>query len=174
MTPTETAPAWTPDIQGLWFEDCEPGRVLRSARRTLTEADIVAFAGLSGDFNPIHLDELHAAATPMRGRIAHGMLVMSIASGLAVQLGVFHETLVALAGMDIQWQSPVRAGDTLGVRLEVQDRDVQPGPKRGRVRFAVTVQNQLGKDVAQAIWHTVFLRRPRNEAPSSPSQSGAD
>ena len=152
--------AWLPDVHGLWFEDLKPGHQVRTTRRTLTEADISAFAGISGDFNPIHIDELHAKASPMRGRVAHGMLVMSMASGLAVQTGIFHSTLVALAGMEIQWDKPVRAGDTIGVELEVLDKDAEPRPKRGQVRWQIRVINQDGKQVAQAIWRTLFKRRP--------------
>lgn len=78
------------------------GGTFRTARRTLSEADMVPFAGLSGDFNQVHTDELHAAASPMRGRVAHGMLVMSNASGLAAQSSIFQGRLVALAGMDLR------------------------------------------------------------------------
>lgn len=160
MTPSKSADPWQPHLHGLWFEQFEPERTFRTARRTVTEADIMAFAGLSGDFNPIHTDELHAAGSAMRGRIAHGMLVMSIATGLAVQAGIFQGTLVALAGMEIQWDRPVRPGDTIGVELAVLERESEPGPKRGRVRFEVRVVNQDGKRVAQAIWRTVVSRSP--------------
>ena len=160
MNADEPATEWKSDLQGLWFEDFEPERAWRTARRTLTQADIGAFAGLSGDFNPVHIDEVSAARTSMRGRVAHGMLVMSMATGLAVQLGVFHGTLVALAKMEIEWTRPVRAGDTIGVLLRVLERDAEPGPKRGSVHFEVTVSNQLGRDVARATWRTVVLRRP--------------
>ncbi|TDA68014.1 MAG: hypothetical protein D9V47_08885 [Clostridia bacterium] len=72
--------------QGLYFEDFAPGQEFLTARRTVTETDIVNFAGLSGDFNPLHTDEEYAKTTPFGRRIAHGLLISSISSGLQNQL----------------------------------------------------------------------------------------
>lgn len=160
MTDARTLP---PEIdsppRGRTFEDFEPGFSLLSARRTITEADIVAFAGLSGDFNPIHTDEEYARRTVFRGRIAHGLLVQSVAAGLANQLGIFDRTLTALKGMRIDFQQPVRAGDTIAIRLTVAERDPDPGPRRGWVRFRTEVLNQEGRRVIEGDWVTVVQRR---------------
>ena len=107
-------------LEGLWFDDLEAGTRIESPRRTVTEADIVAFAGLSGDYNPLHTDETHARRTAFRGRIAHGLLIQSIGSGLVNQTGAFHGTIAALAEMTIRYKAPVRAGDTIGVVLTVR------------------------------------------------------
>jgi len=63
---------------GRYFEEFQVGETLVSGRRTITEADVTAFAGLSGDFNPLHIDEVFAQSTPFKGRIAHGLLVVAI------------------------------------------------------------------------------------------------
>ena len=148
-----------PLARGLWFEDFELGRVIESARRTVTEADIVAFAGLSGDFNPLHTDDVYARRTPFRGRIAHGLLVQSIASGLANQTGVFDGTIAALAEMVIRYRAPVRPGDTIRIRLTVTSKESEPSPRRGWVRFETLVSNQTDEVVIEGEWNTILLRR---------------
>ena len=74
--------------KGMFFSEYEIGQKFTTGRRTVTEADVVAFAGLSGDFNPLHTDAVFAAQTPFGQRIAHGMLVVSISTGLSQTLGL--------------------------------------------------------------------------------------
>lgn len=149
-------------LRGLWFEDLQPGFSIHSPRRTITEADIALFAGLSGDFNPLHVDETAARRTTFRGRIAHGLLVQSVASGLINQTGAFHGTLTALTEMRIRYLSPVRAGDTIGVILTVKAVDPEPSVKRGRVEFDAVVTNQAGESVIDGSWTIIAKRRPRS------------
>ncbi len=148
-------------LRGLWFEDLRLGYSIHSPRRTITEADIALFAGLSGDFNPLHVDETAARRTTFRGRIAHGLLVQSVASGLINQTGAFHGTLTALTEMRIRYLSPVRAGDTIGVILTVKAVDPSPSVKRGWVEFDASVTNQAGKSVIEGGWTIIAKRRPR-------------
>ena len=158
------SPAHLPDERlpkGLYFEDFTLGLTYKTYGRTLTDADLVQFAGISGDFNPVHMDQETAQSTPFRGRVAHGMLVQSIATGLAVQMGIFHGTLVAIAGMDIAWKSPARVGDTLRVTMEVVEVDPSPKPKRGKIRFGVLVQKEDDTVLAESSWNTVVSRRPK-------------
>ena len=82
---------------GMYFEEIEPGFSITSAGRTITETDIVMFAGLSGDYNPLHTDEEYSKQTMFGGRIAHGLLGLSIASGLAMQVGFMLGTVEAFA-----------------------------------------------------------------------------
>lgn len=85
----------------MYFEDYEIGSKFVTSARTVTETDIVNFAGLSGDWFPLHTDEEYARKTVFKGRVAHGMLTLSIASGLLVRSGlVFPESLIAFYGMD--------------------------------------------------------------------------
>jgi acyl dehydratase len=145
---------------GRTFDEFEVGDTVRTGGRTLTDADLVLFAGLSGDHNPAHIDEVAASAGPLRGRVAHGMLVQSIATGLAVQTGVFHGTLIALAGMEIQWKTPARVGDTISCQLTVAEMDPEPRPRRGRMWLEVEVQREDGTVLAVSRWETLVSRRP--------------
>ena len=155
---TRTA-SCTPVARGLYFEDFTHGDMHASGGRTVTEADIVAFAGLSGDFNPLHTNQQHAERTIFRGRVAHGLLVHSIASGLANQMGIFDGTIVALQEMLIRYEAPVRPGDTIHVQLTVLECDPAPARKRGAVRFRVQVLNQDEVSVNDGEWLTMLARR---------------
>lgn len=134
----------------LYFEDIEIGTQWVSARRTVTEADIVAFAGVSGDFNPLHTDEVTAAASGYGGRIAHGALVLSIATGLRQQMGLFEGTHRGLLELR-SWKfvAPVRAGDTIDTVSTVTELRPTSKGERGVVTQKVDVRNQDG-DVVQA------------------------
>jgi acyl dehydratase len=161
--PAETAPA----IRGLLFDEFQEGLVFVSHGRTITEADICAFAGLSGDYNPLHTDEEYARTTPFRGRIAHGLLVQAVTSGLASQTGIFEGTTLAVTEMVIRYEAPVRPGDTIHVELRVIGKDPEPALRRGWVRFSTTVVNQRGERVIDGEWLTLMHRqrpRPRRSA----------
>ncbi len=112
----------SPRVTPLYFEDVEVGFRFETPSRTVTEADLVAFAGVSGDFNPLHTDAVFAARTIYGERIAHGALVLSLATGLRQRAGVFDGTLMGL--LEIRtWRfiAPVRIGDTIRVVNEVTE-----------------------------------------------------
>src|SRR5271163_4998733 len=116
--------------QHLFFDDVQIGQEWESLGRTVTEADIVNFAGLSGDFNPIHVDHAFAKETPFRMPIAHGLLVLSIGSGL----GLYHPPMRTQAFMEIRswhFRRPVFIGDTLHARVKVLEKTVGKRGKRG-------------------------------------------
>ena len=159
-----------PPARGLWFEDLEPGQSFRSDERRCTQEDVDAFARLSGDQNPIHLDEAFAARTPFRGRIAHGLLVEALASGLAWELGIFRETIVALSRIEIEFVAPVRPPVGLRLVLRVLEREPEPGPKRGWVSFSTEVENDAGEPVLRGRWMVVMQRRPRTLEPGARSR----
>jgi len=148
-----------PSPRGLWFEEFEPGQVYRSAERACSQADVEAFAALTGDRNPIHLDEAFAARTPFRGRIAHGLLIEALASGLAWQMGIFRETIVALSRIEIEFVAPLRPPASLRMLLRVLERENDPGRKRGWVAFSTEVENDAGESVLRGRWHVVLQRR---------------
>jgi acyl dehydratase len=148
-------------MRGLHFEDFEPGRAFHSASRTITEADVVAFAGLSGDFNPLHTDQSFAEKTPVGQRIAHGMLSMAVATGLANQMGIFEGTTVALMQQTIQYRGMVRFGDTIRIVMTVKSREDWKKPTVGKVVFDVPVLNQKDEPVVQSEWTLLMARRPQ-------------
>jgi len=146
--------------RGRHFDEFAPGETFTTAARTVTEGAVDLFAGLSGDFNPLHVDEEQARSGPMKGRVAHGMLVLALATGQANQLGIFEGTTLALLGMDrIRWTAPVRLGDTVHTELTVKELRASSKPDRGVVLFAVAVRNQRGETVCEAEWTTLMARR---------------
>ena len=143
-----------------YFEDIEAGQEWTSARRTITEADIVAFCGISGDFNPLHTDEEAARQTPLKGRVAHGLLTLGVSGGQQNQLGLFEGTTLALLGFDrVRFTAPVRFGDTIHTELTVKETRETSKPDRGVVIFDTVVKNQRGEAVLQFEQSVLMLRR---------------
>jgi hypothetical protein len=116
--------------RGRHFDDFAAGEIFTTAARTVTEGAVDQFAGLSGDFNPLHTDEESARQGPTKGRIAHGMLVLAIATGQVNQLGLFEGTTLALLGMDrIRWSTgEARRHDPHDTHREGDAGIVEAGP----------------------------------------------
>ena len=117
-----------------YFDDLVVGTVSTSPRRTVTEADVVNFAGLSGDFNALHTDEITAASSPFGTRIAHGLLGTAIASGLFTRTALsvsMQDSLIALLGVDCRFVKPLRIGDTVHVEAEIMQLRPTSDPGRG-------------------------------------------
>lgn len=146
--------------RGRTFDEFELDEVITTARRTITEADVVNFAGISGDFNPLHTDEQFATQTPFGTRVAHGMLVMSVATGLANQLGVFEGTTLALIEQTIRYKGAVHFGDTVHLELRVANKKESSKPDRGVITFETTVKNQDDRAVIEGQW-VLLMRRSR-------------
>jgi acyl dehydratase len=133
----------------LLFEDIEVGFRFETPRRTVTEADLTAFAGVSGDFNPLHTDAVYAARSIYGERIAHGALVLSIATGLRQRVGLFDGTLMGLVEIRTwRFRAPVRIGDTVRVVNEVVELRETSKPDRGLMVQRVDVVNQNETTVA--------------------------
>lgn len=105
--------------EGLFFEDFDVGRTYRTGTRVVTQADVEAFADVSGDRNPLHLDEAYAAGSVFGGRVAHGVLGLAVATGLLNQRGLTRGTLVALVGVSWDFVGPLHPGTEVRVELEV-------------------------------------------------------
>ena len=144
--------------RGLIFDQFKIGDVFASQARTVTEADVVNFAGLSGDFNPLHTDEEFGKTTPFGTRIAHGMLVATMATGMSNWTGVFEGTTLALMEQLIQYKSPTKFGDTVHLELKVLEKKETSKPDRGVVVFETRVLNQEGKAVLEGKW-TLMMKR---------------
>ena len=143
----------------LYFEDFVLNSSDTSRGRTVTETDIVNFAGLSGDFVELHVNEVYAAKGPFGRRIAHGALVFSISTGMIVQMSPIHDSVVAFYGIDkLRFTRPVFIGDTIHVVRKVIAKEPR-GAGRGLVTFETTVLNQNGEPVI--IYHDKLLVKAR-------------
>jgi acyl dehydratase len=131
----------------LYFEDLNVGQKLVSAGRTITEADIVMFAGLSGDYNPIHTNEEWCKkSSHFKRRVAHGMLTASIASGLIFRMGFLDGTGLAHLGTTMKFLSPVFPGDTIHIELEILSKK-EVDQNRGIFTVKMDIVNQDEKIV---------------------------
>lgn len=144
--------------RGRYWDDFEVGDSFTTANRTVTEADITLFAGLSGDFNPLHVDAVTMAASPFGGRIAHGMLVAAICTGQLNQMGIVEGTTIALAGMSLKWTAAVKPGDTMRTQVTVAAKTEHKKPDRGVITLDVRVFNQRDEQCMESE-QVVFLKR---------------
>lgn len=145
----------------LHFEDIELGQRFESPARTVTEADLVNFAGVSGDYNPLHTDEVFAATTPYGRRVAHGMLALSIVTGLRQRMGVFDGTLIGFLEIrSWRFRKPVFPGDTIRSITEVAALDETSKADRGVVVQRIEVLNQGDDLVQDGEFVTLLRRRP--------------
>ena len=148
-------------MRGMYWEEWEIGAEFESPARTVTEADIVAFAGLSGDYNPLHVNEEYCRGTIFGGRIAHGPLVYAIAAGLLFQLHLYDDTLIAFLGFEsLKFTKPVKPGDTIRARIKVLEKRETSNPDRGVMKRRLEVLNQRGEVVQEGI--QAFLLKRRN------------
>ena len=144
-------------VQGLYYEEYTVGDAITSQGRTVTEADIVNFAMLSGDWNPLHTDAEAARETPYGERIAHGLLVLSMATGLAERLGFMHQTVLGFMGLEWQFRAAVKIGDTIRVQATVSELKPMARLGGGYVTFKVQILNQEDKVVQRGAW-TVLVK----------------
>ncbi len=149
-----------PQAGGLYFEDLEPGFDMTSPARTITEHDVCSFAGLSGDFNPLHTDAEFCQDTIFGQRIAHGMLGLSVATGLASRLGFLDGTALAFLGLDWKFRNPILFGDTIRVVVAVAKSKPMPKMGGGIVTFDVRVLNQRDEVVQKGAWNMLIKARP--------------
>jgi acyl dehydratase len=151
---------------GIYYEDVEVGREQNSPARTVTETDIVNFAGLSGDFNVIHTDAEFVKITPFGQRIAHGLLGLSIASGLVARNpGAEQHRLVAFLGMTWDFRHPIFIGDTVYVEQTVASKRPTSKPGLGIVVYHAKVINQRNEVCQEGDWKVMYMMR--NATPPS-------
>jgi acyl dehydratase len=131
---------------GLSFDDLCVGEAYRSPGRTVTEADIVIFAGLSGDYNVLHTDAEHMKSSLFGERIAHGLLVLSIQQGL-LERGMPARARESLVGIKWKFKGPVKIGDTLHVRARITAKRDSDKSDWGLITIERDVVNQLGEVV---------------------------
>lgn len=152
-----------PVVLGCWFEDFVENQERLSPGRTITEADIAGFAGLTGDYSQVHTDEEFCKKTEFGTRIAHGLLGLSIAQGLMWRTNYTQGTGVASLGWD-KWsfKGPIKIGDTLRVRWTLTEkRESGSKPGMGIIREWCRLVNQRGEVVQEGEHITLIRRRPK-------------
>ena len=142
-----------------WFEEIEVGETYESPGRTVTEADIVIFAGLSGDYNILHTDAEYMKSSIFGERIAHGLLGLAIQSGLFTRAGVPYATIGA-GTLRWKFKGPIKIGDTIRVRAKVTAKKEADKPDRGIVSVERQVLNQRDEVVQEGDTDLVVERRP--------------
>jgi acyl dehydratase len=148
--------------RGLYFEEFEVGQQFYSSARTITESDIVMFAGLSGDYNQIHTDTEFSKTTPFGKRIAHGLLITSIASGLIAQSSLLEGTVIAFREIN-NWKfvRPTFIGDTVHVIIEVLDTKLLKRLGGGSVVIKIDVRNQNEETLMKGTWTALMASKPQ-------------
>ncbi len=147
--------------RGMYFEEFEPGQCYISAGRTITESDIVTFAGISGDYNQIHTDAEYSKTTPFGQRVAHGLLVTSVASGLVTLSGMIEGTVLAFREIaNWKFTKPVFIGDTVHVETEIIDVKALRRLGGGAVDLELSVKNQADDIVMKGLWKVLIASKP--------------
>lgn len=147
--------------RGLYFEEFRVGQHLTTPGRTITESDVVNFAGISGDFNQIHTDAEYSKNTPFGARVAHGLLGLSIASGLALRTGALEGTVMAFREVNT-WKfiKPIFIGDTIHIEMDVTETKALPRVGGGAVVISLDVKNQKDETVMKGNWTTLVVSKP--------------
>lgn len=147
--------------RGHYFEEFQVGETVVTAGRTITETDVVTFAGLSGDYNQIHVDAQFASQGMFGQRVAHGLLGLSVASGLLAQLGFIEGTVLAFREMKSwKFSAPIFIGDTIHVEATVTALKPMRRLGGGAVTLKVQVINQDGKVTQRGEWVALMASKP--------------
>ena len=148
------------ETEDIFFEDLVEGMEAVSPARTVTEADIVNFAGLSGDYNVIHTDAEISANGPFKQRIGHGLLGLSIASGLNSRSpGAEKHRIVAFLGLTWDFRRAIFIGDTVHVVQRLAQKRTTRKPGLGVVHFDCKLVNQRGEICQEGVWKVMYLMR---------------
>ncbi len=147
-------------MPGLWFEDFDVGAEATTSARTLTAEDVQAFAALSGDHNPLHVDEQYAARGPFGRRVAHGLLGVAVASGLMEQSGLTAGTLAAFLGLDWSFRRPIVPGDRVRVLMRVAQTRATRDRAHGLVKLQLTLLNDRDETTQEGSFTLLVRCRP--------------
>ncbi len=147
---------------GRLFDEFSIGQRFETPSRTITEADIGTFAGLTGDYNPVHTDEVFATATGFGGRIAHGPMGIGIAFGLASRLDLIDGTVVALLGVTWDFKAPMRPGSTIRALIEVIETRNVSNPAHGLLGLSIALVDEADKPLQEGSAR-LLMRKMRYE-----------
>ncbi len=145
--------------RGKYFEEFEPGQEIVSQGRTITEGDIVNFAALTGDWTQIHTDAEYAKTSMVGERIAHGLLGLSIATGLLVSLGFVEGTVLLFTGLEWKFKAPIKIGDTIHAVAKVKNKREMKAAGGGFIFMETRVLNQ--RDEVTQMGDMTFLVKSR-------------
>ncbi len=149
-------------MTGLYYEDFHEGQQIVTVGRTIAESDIMSFAGLSGDYNQLHTDAEYGARSPFGQRIAHGLLGLSITSGLAMRTGILEGTVIAFREINgWKFTKPVFIGDTIHAELKVTETRPYPRLNGGSVSIDFDVRNQRDETVMRGTWTVIVASKPQ-------------
>lgn len=149
---------------GLYFEEFEEGQRMVTRGRTVTETDLVQFAALTGDYNPMHTNAEYMKTSAFGQRVAHGLLTLSYAVGQAYQLGFMERTVIAFRGLEMKFSLPVFIGDTIHADLAVREKKAAPRMGGGWVTLDIKILNQDGKTVQSGELTVLVLSKPAANA----------
>jgi acyl dehydratase len=156
------------------YADLHVGMSFRSPGRTITDADLVAFAGLTGDYSELHTSEVYARASQFGRRVAHGMLGLAYAHGLMwARTGELRDTAVAFLGID-EWKfvGPIFVGDTIFVNYRIAElRDSKSRPTQAIAVFDVEVVNQDERTVQRGRKALLMSKEPLSAVAASKTPS---
>ena len=138
----------------LFFEQLDVGAEWTSGERVVTTGAVTAFADLTGDRNPVHMDPEFARTTPFRRPIAHGLLGLSLAGGLTTQ-ATPTRTVAFLGLREWHFRAPIFPGDAIRVTSRVLEKELQGRGRRGTVVWQVRVLNQDGRVVQEGVTVTL-------------------
>jgi acyl dehydratase len=157
---------------GRLFDAFAIGQRFETPGRTITEADIVSFSGLTGDYNPVHTDEVFAKATDFGSRIAHGPMGIGLAFGLASRLDLIDGTVIALLGITWDFKAPMRIGSTIRALIEVTEmRDVKRADC-GLLGLAISLLDQDDATIQVGSARLLMRRKPHPKASWGMVESG--
>jgi acyl dehydratase len=145
---------------GRYFEELEVGYAIETPARTITEGDVMRFAGLSGDYHQLHTDAEYAKGTLFGERIAHGLLGLSVVSGLISRMGFGEGTVEAFTSLEWKFRGPIRFGDTIRARFVVKRKKKMARLGGGFVVFDVEVLNQEDETVQKGTWTLLIKSSP--------------
>ena len=149
-------------MTGLYFEEFSVGQNITTVGRTISEDAIFTFAGLTGDYNQIHTDAAFAAKTQFGQRVAHGLLGLSVATGLIMRTGLLEGTVLAFREIqDWKFVKPIYIGDTVHAVLTVSETKALPRVGGGSLIAAVELRNQNDEVLQKGTLNLLVLSKPK-------------
>ncbi len=146
--------------RGYYFDEVELGQKFVTRGRTITEADLMQFAALTGDYNPMHTNAEYMKTHAMGQRVAHGMLTLSYAVGQIYQLGFMERTVTAFRGLEMKFSLPVFIGDTLHVEVVITEKKEMRRLGNGQITAEIKIINQDGKTVQSGSMELLLALKP--------------